>query len=374
MAKKDYYEILGVDKSCDDKTLKSAFRKLAKEYHPDHNAGKPEAEAKFKEISEAYERLKNPESRAAYDRYGHAAFDGGGGRGNYSGGFDGNFSSAFSDIFNDFFGDFSNSTRSRETSNRGSDLRYNLEITLEEAYSGKSDTINVPMNTECSGCKGNGGENGEAPIVCPNCQGSGKTRASQGFFMIERSCTSCNGSGQIVVNPCKSCGGQGRVKKPKKLSINVPAGVEDGNRIRLSGQGEAGLRGGRTGDLYIFVSIKPHKFFQRDGSDLYCNVPVSMATAALGGQIDIPTIDGSKLSVSIPEGSQNNKHLRLRGKGMPILRQKNFGDLHLQISVETPVNLSKKQKQLLEEFQKISTEKNNPVSDSFFKKLRDLWH
>ncbi|MEL0231792.1 MAG: molecular chaperone DnaJ [Hyphomicrobiales bacterium] len=374
MAKKDYYEILGVDKSCDDKTLKSAFRKLAKEYHPDHNAGKPEAEAKFKEISEAYERLKNPESRAAYDRYGHAAFDGGSGRGNYSGGFDGNFSSAFSDIFNDFFGDFSNSTRSRETSNRGSDLRYNLEITLEEAYSGKSDTINVPMNTECSGCKGNGGENGEAPIVCPNCQGSGKTRASQGFFMIERSCTSCNGSGQIVVNPCKSCGGQGRVKKPKKLSINVPAGVEDGNRIRLSGQGEAGLRGGRTGDLYIFVSIKPHKFFQRDGSDLYCNVPVSMATAALGGQIDIPTIDGSKLSVSIPEGSQNNKHLRLRGKGMPILRQRNFGDLHLQISVETPVNLSKKQKQLLEEFQNISNEKNNPVSDGFFKKLRDLWH
>ena len=374
MEKKDYYEILGVDKSCDDKTLKSSFRKLAKEYHPDHNAGKPEAEAKFKEISEAYERLKNPESRAAYDRYGHAAFDGGGGRGNHSGGFDGNFSSAFSDIFNDFFGDFSNSTRSRETSNRGSDLRYNLEITLEEAYNGKSDKINVPINTECSGCKGNGGVNGESPIVCPNCQGSGKTRASQGFFMIERSCTSCNGSGQIVVNPCKSCGGQGRVKKPKKLSINIPAGVEDGNRIRLSGQGEAGLRGGRTGDLYIFVSIKPHKLFQRDGSDLYCNVPVSMATAALGGQIDIPTIDGSKLSVSIPEGSQNNKHLRLRGKGMPILRQKNFGDLHLQISVETPVNLNKKQKKLLEEFQNISDEKNNPVSDGFFKKLRDLWH
>jgi molecular chaperone DnaJ len=374
MEKKDYYEILGVTKNCDDKTLKSAFRKLAKEYHPDHNAGKPEAEAKFKEISEAYERLKSPESRAAYDRYGHAAFDGGAGRGNYSGGFDGNFSSAFSDIFNDFFGDFSNSTRSRETSNRGSDLRYNLEITLEEAYNGKSDTITVPMNAECSGCKGNGGENGEAPIVCPNCQGSGKTRASQGFFMIERSCTSCNGSGQIVVNPCRSCGGQGRVKKPKKLSINIPAGVEDGNRIRLSGQGEAGLRGGRTGDLYIFVSIKPHKFFQRDGSDLYCNIPVSMVTAALGGQIDIPTIDGSKLSVSIPEGSQNNKHLRLRGKGMPILRQKNFGDLHLQISVETPVNLNKKQKELLEEFQNISEEKNNPVSDGFFKKLRDLWH
>jgi molecular chaperone DnaJ len=374
MEKKDYYEILGVTKNCDDKTLKSAFRKLAKEYHPDHNAGKPEAEAKFKEISEAYERLKSPESRAAYDRYGHAAFDGGAGRGNYSGGFDGNFSSAFSDIFNDFFGDFSNSTRTRETSNRGSDLRYNLEITLEEAYNGKSDTITVPMNAECSGCKGNGGENGEAPIVCPNCQGSGKTRASQGFFMIERSCTSCNGSGQIVVNPCRSCGGQGRVKKPKKLSINIPAGVEDGNRIRLSGQGEAGLRGGRTGDLYIFVSIKPHKFFQRDGSDLYCNIPVSMVTAALGGQIDIPTIDGSKLSVSIPEGSQNNKHLRLRGKGMPILRQNNFGDLHLQISVETPVNLNKKQKELLEEFQNISEEKNNPVSDGFFKKLRDLWH
>ena len=275
MAKKDYYDLLGVNKNCDDKSLKSAFRKLAKEYHPDHNAGNPDAEAKFKEISEAYERLKNPESRAAYDRYGHAAFDGTGGRGYSSGGFDGNFSSSFSDIFNDFFGDFSSSSRSQETSNRGSDLRYNMEISLEDAYHGKSDTINVPMNSACTSCNGTGSEKGDTPIVCPNCQGSGKTRASQGFFTIERTCTSCQGTGQIIVNPCKSCGGNGRVKKPKKLSVNIPAGVEDGNRIRLSGQGEAGIRGGRTGDLYIFVSIKPHNLFQRDGSDLYLNIPVS---------------------------------------------------------------------------------------------------
>ena len=373
MAKKDYYDVLGVEKNCDDKSLKSAFRKLAKEYHPDHNAGNPESEAKFKEISEAYERLKNPETRAAYDRYGHAAFDGSSGRGPSSGGFDGNFSSAFSDIFNDFFGDFSSTSRSQETSNRGSDLRYNMEITLEDAYRGKSDTINVPMNSVCTNCNGNGSEKGEAPIVCPNCQGSGKTRASQGFFTIERTCTSCQGRGQIIVNPCKSCSGEGRVKKPKKLNVNIPAGVEDGNRIRLSGQGEAGIRGGRTGDLYIFVSIKPHKLFQRDAADLYLNIPVSMVKATLGGQIDIPTIDGGKLSVSLPEGSQNNKHLRLRGKGMPIIRRNNFGDLHLQITVETPINLTKKQKELLSEFEKISNEKTNPLSSSFFKKFRDFF-
>ena len=372
MTKKDYYDVLGVEKNCDEKTLKTAFRKLAKQHHPDHNSGNPDSESKFKEVSEAYERLKNAESRAAYDRYGHAAFDGSGGRGPSGSGFDGNFSSAFSDIFEDFFGDFGSGSRSSGSSNRGSDLRYNLEITLEEAFHGKSDTINVPMNTICSTCSGSGGEKGEAPIICPNCQGSGKTLASQGFFTIERTCNSCHGQGKIVVNPCKSCGGEGRQKKPKKLTVNIPSGVEDGNRIRLSGQGEAGIRGGATGDLYIFVSLKPHIFFQRDGSDLYCNVPVSMATAALGGQIEIPTVDGGKTRVIIPEGSQNNKQFRLRSKGMPVLRQKRQGDLYLQISVETPISLSKKQKQLLEEFEKESNEKTNPESHSFFKKIRDF--
>tara|TARA_Y100000590_G_scaffold452259_1_gene595057 strand:- start:39244 stop:40365 length:1122 start_codon:yes stop_codon:yes gene_type:complete len=372
MAKQDYYDILGVEKNCDEKTLKSAFRKLAKQYHPDHNSGNPEAEAKFKEISEAYERLKDPEARAAYDRYGHSAFDNSSGRQGH-GGFDGNFSSAFSDIFNDFFGDFNSQTRQRSSNDRGSDLRYNMEVSLEEAFNGKSDTISVPINSICETCKGSGGKDGEAPITCPNCKGSGKTRASQGFFTIERTCTSCQGQGKIVVNACRSCSGEGRVKKPKKLAVTIPPGVEEGNRIRLSGQGEAGLRGGNPGDLYIFVSIKAHNFFQRDGCDLYCNIPVSMATAALGGKIDIPTVDGGKTRVEIPEGSPNNKQFRLRGKGMPVLRQKRIGDLFLQISVETPRNLSKKQKELLEEFEKISNEKTNPESHGFIKKLRDLW-
>jgi len=370
MAKRDYYETLEVNKSCDDKNLKSAFRKLAKKYHPDHNPGNKEAENKFKEISEAYDRLKDPETRAAYDRFGHAAFE----NNNTSrggAGFDSNFSSSFSDIFNDFFGDAGSSNQG--STGRGSDLRYNMEITLEEAFKGKSDTINVTMSASCDKCNGSGSKKGTSPIDCPQCHGSGKVRASQGFFTVERTCSSCQGQGRIIVNPCESCNGQGRVQKPKKLSVEIPAGIEDGNRIRLSGQGEAGVRGGTVGDLYIFLSLKTHSFFQRDGADIFCNVPVSMATAALGGQIEIPTVDGGKTRVTIPEGSQNTKQFRLRGKGMPILRQKRFGDMYLQITVETPLKLSKKQKELLKEFEKLSSKENNPESHGFFEKIKEFW-
>ena len=372
MAKRDYYETLEINKSSDDKTLKSAFRKLAKKYHPDHNPGNTEAENKFKEISEAYERLKNPESRAAYDRYGHSAFENNNAsRGGGGGGFDGNFSSSFSDIFNDFFGD---SGSGRQGNNgRGSDLRYNMEITLEEAFKGKSDTINVTVSDSCIKCSGSGSKKGTSPIDCPQCPGSGKVKASQGFFTVERTCSSCQGQGRIIVSPCEDCNGQGRTQKPKKLSVEIPAGIEDGNRIRLSGQGEAGIRGGSSGDLYIFVSLKTHSFFQRDGADIFCNIPVSMPTAALGGQIEIPTVDGGKTRVTIPEGSQNTKQFRLRGKGMPILRQKRFGDMYLQITVETPLNLSKKQKELLREFEKLSSKKNNPESHGFFEKIKEFW-
>ena len=373
MAKRDYYETLEVNKSCDDKNLKSAFRKLAKKYHPDHNPGDSEAENKFKEISEAYDRLKDPESRAAYDRYGHSAFE----NNNTStggAGFDSNFSSSFSDIFNDFFGDAGSNSQNRQgNTGRGSDLRYNMEITLEDAFKGKSDTINVTMSASCNKCSGSGSQKGTSPIDCPQCHGSGKVRASQGFFTVERTCSSCQGQGRIIVNPCESCNGQGRTQKPKKLSVEIPAGIEDGNRIRLSGQGEAGIRGGSSGDLYIFVSLKSHSFFQRDGADIFCNIPVSMPTAALGGQIEIPTVDGGKTRVTIPEGSQNTKQFRLRGKGMPILRQKRFGDMYLQITVETPLNLSKKQKELLKEFENLSSKENNPESHGFFEKIKEFW-
>jgi molecular chaperone DnaJ len=379
MAKRDFYEVLGVDRSADEKELKSAYRKLAKKFHPDANAGDDTAEAKFKEISEAYDALKDPQKRAAYNQFGHAAFEGGGGPGG-PGGFGPDFSSSMSDIFEDLFGEFMGGgggggghqqTRGGGVS-RGSDLRYNMEIGLAEAYEGKSAEIRVPISVACEICSGSGAKPGSSPTTCSTCGGHGQVRAQQGFFTIQRSCPSCQGQGETISDPCADCNGQGRVSKNRALSVNIPPGVEDGTRIRLAGKGEAGMRGGPAGDLYIFISIKPHEFFQRDGSDLFCRVPIAMTTATLGGEIEVPTVDGKKARVTIPDGSQSGKQFRLRGKGMPVLRAKNHGDLYIQTTVETPVNLSKKQKDLLQEF--ISEDRNNsPQSAGFFAKAKAFW-
>ncbi len=369
MAKRDFYETLGVSRSADEKELKSAFRKLAMQYHPDRNPGDDEAERKFKEINEAYDALKDPQTRAAYDQFGHAAFEGGGPGG--PGGFGPDFSSSMSDIFDDLFGDFMG--RRSSGRERGSDLRYNLEISLDDAYHGKTAQIRVPTSISCETCGGSGAEPGTTPQTCTTCNGMGKVRASQGFFTIERTCPACQGRGQIITSPCQDCHGHGRVSKDRTLSVNIPQGVEDGTRIRLSGEGEAGMRGGPAGDLYIFLSIGPHEFFQRDGADLFCTVPLAMGTAALGGDIEVPTVDGGRARVKVPEGTQSGRQFRLKSKGMPVLRSKQHGDLYIQVMVETPVNLSKKQKQLLREFEEASEAKNNPESANFFARVKEFW-
>lgn len=317
--KADYYETLGVARGADEKELKSAFRKLAMQYHPDKNPGDEKAEHKFKEIGEAYETLKDPNKRAAYDRFGHAAFENGGMGG--GGGFGG--AGGFADIFEDIFGEMMGGGRQRRSGGRerGADLRYNMEITLEEAYAGKTAQIRVPTSITCDECSGSGAKPGTSPVTCNTCGGSGRVRAAQGFFSIERTCPTCHGRGQTIKDPCTKCSGQGRITEERSLSVNIPAGIEDGTRIRLTGEGEAGVRGGPSGDLYIFLSLKPHEFFQRDGSDLYCKVPISMTTAALGGQFEVATLDGTQTRVKIPEGTQNAKQFRLKGKGMPVLRQ-----------------------------------------------------
>ena len=375
MSKRDYYEVLGVPRDADEKALKSAFRKLAKQYHPDANPGDEKAEAKFKEIAEAYEVLKNSEHRAAYDRFGHAAFEGGAGPGG-PGGFGPEFSSSMSDIFEDLFGEFMGGRRGGgrrgSSASRGSDLRYNMEIGLTEAFSGKSAQIRVPTSVSCETCSGNGSKPGSQPSTCGTCNGAGAVRSSSGFFTVERTCPTCQGRGQTITDPCVDCSGAGRVTKERNLSVNIPAGVEDGTRIRLAGEGEAGVRGGPSGDLYIFLSIKPHEFFQRDGADLFCRVPISMTTAALGGEIEVPTIDGKKARVNIPEGTQTGKQFRLKGKGMPVLRSKQHGDMYIQASVETPVNLSRKQRDLLAEFAKEDRD-NSPQSEGFFAKAKAFW-
>ena len=376
MSKADYYELLGVARTCSEAELKSAFRKAAMQHHPDRNPGDKQAEVKFKEINEAYQALSDKDKRAAYDRFGHAAFEQGGGGG--PGGFGGDgFASSMSDIFDDLFGGFGGGrTRGGGGGNgreRGSDLRYNMEIMLDDAFRGKTATIKVPTSVACEPCAGSGAKPGSKPKTCSTCGGHGRVRAQQGFFAIERTCPSCAGRGDVIDNPCATCSGAGRVTRERSLSVNIPAGVEDGTRIRLSGEGEAGLRGGPAGDLYIFLSIKPHPFFQRDGADLFCQVPISMVKAALGGEVNVRTLDGSESVVKIPEGTQSGRQFKLRGKGMPVLRSREVGDLHIQARVETPQSLTKRQRELLAEFEAESSNKTHPESAGFFAKMKDFF-
>jgi molecular chaperone DnaJ len=340
------------------------------ELHPDRNPGDHTAEVRFKEVNEAYEVLKDPQKRAAYDRFGHQAFENGcGGFGGGGAGF-----SSFSDIFDEFFGGFGGGGRYRSGRERGSDLRYNLEVTLEEAYAGKTVEIEVPTSVTCDNCSGSGAKPGTSPKTCTTCNGAGRVRASQGgFFHIERTCPTCHGRGEVVQDPCPKCAGSGRVSQTRTLSVNIPAGIEDGTRIRLAGEGEAGARGGPPGDLYIFLSLKPHAFFQRDGADIFCRVPVSITTAALGGAFEAPTVDGGRTRVKVPEGTQSGRQIRLKGKGMPVLRSRQSGDMYVQIVVETPQNLSRRQRELLEELERVSNEENNPESTGFFSRVKDFF-
>lgn len=371
--KRDYYETLGVEKGANAEALKKAFRKMAMEYHPDRNPGNAEAETKFKELNEAYDVLKDDQKRAAYDRFGHAAFEnghGGGGRG--GGGFD---AGGFADIFDEMFGDFMGRRGGGQARGRGSDLRFNMEISLEEAFHGKQTTIRVPSSVMCDDCHGTGGEKGAQPITCPACHGHGKVRATQGFFTIERSCQHCSGAGKVIEKPCKTCHGAGRTAKEKTLQVNVPAGVEEGTRIRLAGEGEAGMMGAPAGDLYIFLSIKPHRLFERDGANVHCRVPIAMTTAVLGGHIEIPTIDGGKAKVTVPAGAQTGQQFRLKGKGMSVLRSQSRGDMYVELTVETPVNLSKKQKELLSQFEAEGKKSghHSPQSEGFFARVKEFF-
>jgi len=368
MAKRDYYEVLGVAKTATDAELKSAFRRKAMDDHPDRNPGDAAAEARFKELNEAYQILSDAQKRAAYDRMGHAAFEHGGAPGGFGGQGFGGMSDIFEDLFGDVFGG-----RRGGVQNRGADLRYNMEITLEEAYKGKSATINVPTAITCDTCSGSGAKPGTKPKTCPSCKGQGRIRASQGFFAIERTCPTCQGRGEVIEEGCPKCGGAGRVTRERQLSVNIPAGVEDGTRIRLANEGEAGARGGPPGDLYIFIGLKPHGFYQRDGADLFCRVPISMVRAALGGEFKVPTLDGGEALVKIPESTQSGKQFRLRGKGMPVLRSRDIGDLYIQAQVETPQNLTRRQRELLAEFEKESSAQTQPESDGFFRRMKGFF-
>ena len=370
MSKRCYYESLEVERTVDEGGLKVAFRKLAMKWHPDKNPGDSSCEVKFKEINEAYEVLKDPDKRAAYDRFGHAAFEQG--RGGGGPGFGSDFAHTFSDIFEDLFGMGGGRRGGGQGRERGSDLRYNMEITLEEAFEGKNAQIRIPTSVACEVCSGTGAKAGTKPKPCTTCGGAGKVRHAQGFFTLERTCPACHGRGQVIDDPCASCAGAGRVTRERMLSVNIPAGVEDGTRIRLAGEGEAGLRGGPPGDLYIFLSLAQHEFFQRDGADLHCRVPISMATAALGGEFEVPAIDGSKARVKVPGGTQTGRRFRLTAKGMPVLRSKQSGDMYVQVAVETPQNLTKKQRELLTEFEKLSSEQTQPESAGFFTRVKEF--
>jgi len=373
MDKRCYYKVLGVSRGSTDDEIKKAFRRQAKAHHPDHNPDDPEAEQRFIEINEAYDVLSDPQKRAAYDRFGHAAFDGNAGGPH---GFGTDFSASMSDIFDDLFGEFmggGRQTRRRRGRERGGDLRYNMEIALADAYFGKRAEIRVPTSIACESCSGTGAEGGAQPSACGTCGGIGRVRASQGFFTIERTCPACHGAGEMVENPCTDCGGAGRQTRDRTLSVEIPPGVEDGTRIRLAGEGEAGLRGGPPGDLYIFLSIEPPELFPRGGADLFCRVPIQMTTAALGGQIEVPTISGESKTVRIPEGTQSGHEFRVHGEGMPVLRSKAAGDLYVQVEVETPKNLTRKQKELLREFAKGSTQKTSPEASGFLSRVKAFW-
>jgi molecular chaperone DnaJ len=374
MAKQDFYETLGVSRTADAEELKRAYRKLAMQYHPDRNAGDKTAEQKFKDISEAYDVLKDDQKRAAYDRFGHAAFEGGGGGPGGFGFAGGGFSGGFADIFEEVFGAMGGGRRGGQGGpSRGSDLRYNIEVSLEDAFRGKQTTVRVNTLAACDTCKGNGAEPGSRPVTCRTCQGHGRVRAQQGFFTIERTCPTCQGAGQTIDKPCKSCGGQGRVRREKTLSVNIPPGVEDGTRIRLAGEGEIGLRGSPPGDLYIFVSLTAHAIFQRDGANIFCRVPIPFTTAALGGTIEVPTVEGSRTRVTVPAGTQSGHQFRLRGKGMTVLRSAVRGDMYIQAIIETPVNLNKRQQELLREFEKAGDNKTNPESEGFFARVKEFF-
>ncbi len=376
---RDYYDILGVERSADEAALKSSFRKLAMEHHPDRNGGCEEAAGRFKEINEAYSVLSDPQKRAAYDRFGHAGVNGaagGGGGGQFH-----DVNDIFNEVFGDVFGDmFGGRGRQRSGPARGQDLRYDLEITLEQAYAGSEVEITVPASINCETCDGSGARPGTSPTVCGGCGGAGRVRASQGFFSIERACPRCGGSGRLVLDPCEDCHGHGQVRKQRTLQVRIPAGVDDGARIRLAGEGDAGARGGPRGDLYIFLSVRPHDLFDRDGLDLLCTVPVPMAVAALGGEIEAPCLMGGdncdgacRIEVKVPEGSQTGRTVRLKGKGMPSLRSRDRGDLVVELFVETPTKLTARQKELMREFAEICGEQQHPKSANFIGKAKQFW-
>ena len=372
MTKRDYYEVLGINKSASPDQIKSAYRKLAVKHHPDKNKGDKASEEKFKEASEAYHVLSNTERKQNYDNFGHAAFEnGGGGRGGF-GNFD--FSSNFSDIFEDFFGEgFGGGRRSRKSNNRGSDLRYDLSISLNEAFSGKKQDIKFSTSEKCDICKGIGSKPGHSPSTCSMCGGHGQVRSSQGFFTVQQTCPQCGGSGEQITHPCTSCGGQGKKQASKRLSVTIPKGVDDGTRIRVSGKGEAGTKGGSNGDLYLFVSIDNHEIFKRAEENLYYELPISFTDAALGTSVEVPSIDGGKSKIKIPAGTQHGKQFRLKGKGMPILRRNLFGDLYIRINTQVPNSLSKRQREILEEFGEIEKNKPDPIIKNFFEKAKKFW-
>ena len=374
MAKRDYYDVLGVQKNASDAEIKKAFRNLAKENHPDSNRGDEGAETRFKEINEAYENLKDPQTRAAYDQFGHAGTQAGGmgGGGFGGGGFGGNFSDIFEDLFGDFAGRSGQGSRQQRQS-RGSDLRAEIKIDLKDAYYGTTRELAINSATGCDDCDSTGAASGSGRSTCQHCGGSGSVRSTQGFFTLERTCSVCNGKGSLIENPCRSCSGSGRVRKKRKLSVNIPRGVDEGTRIRLGGEGEAGENGGPYGDLYVFVSIKENEFFKRSEADLLSEVPIDFVTAALGGQIEVPTPDGKKIRISIPEGCQNNRQFRLKGKGMPVLQTNRLGDLYVEIRVEVPTKLNEQQKGILREFSEIKKKNTSPETNSYLDSLKRIF-